>query len=185
MAAGHLEVAAVEVAAVAGKPRHRLPGYRKQVFLGIIRGMSYRNDRTKYLLLARVFILLAFIGIGILIFTNLGHDPSQIAFSLIAYVISVAALIMTTLQSLSISRQVQTTERAARLVHETAQQLKALVAEDHRLEREIRQDIRLDHEIIAILEEHGVGNSDAERHQVATRIAQKLTPAANGVVKKH
>ena len=141
--------------------------------------MSYRNDRTKYILLARVFVLLAFVGIGVLIFTNLGHDPSQVAFSLIAYVISVAALIMTTLQSLSISRQVQTTERAARLVHETAEQLKALVAEDHRLEREIRQDIRLDHEIIAILEEHGVGESDDERHQVASRIAQKLSPSSS------
>ncbi|RYX78367.1 hypothetical protein EON76_05725 [bacterium] len=143
--------------------------------------MSYRNDRTKYILLARVFVLLAFVGVGVLIFTNLGHDPSQVAFSLIAYVISVAALIMTTLQSLSISRQVQTTERAARLVHETAEQLKALVAEDHRLEREIRQDIRLDHEIIAILEEHGVGESDDERHQVASRIAQKLStsPSSN------
>ncbi len=146
--------------------------------------MSYRNDRTKYILLARVFVLLAFVGIGVLIFTNLGHDPSQVAFSLIAYVISVAALIMTTLQSLSISRQVQTTERAARLVHETAEQLKALVAEDHRLEREIRQDIRLDHEIIAILEEHGVGESDDERHQVASRIAQKLSTSSSSTKKQ-
>lgn len=146
--------------------------------------MSYRNDRTKYILLARIFVLLAFVGIGILIFTNLGHDPSQVAFSLIAYVISVAALIMTTLQSLSISRQVQTTERAARLVHETAEQLKALVAEDHRLEREIRQDIRLDHEIIAILEEHGVGDSDDERHKVASRIALKLNPTLAKVEKR-
>lgn len=146
--------------------------------------MSYRNDRTKYILLARVFVLLAFVGIGVLIFTNLGHDPSQVAFSLIAYVISVAALIMTTLQSLSISRQVQTTERAARLVHETAEQLKALVAEDHRLEREIRQDIRLDHEIIAILEEHGVGESDDERHQVASRIAQKLSTSSSSTEKQ-
>ena len=146
--------------------------------------MSYRKDRTKYILLARVFVLLAFVGIGVLIFTNLGHDPSQVAFSLIAYVISVAALIMTTLQSLSISRQVQTTERAARLVHETAEQLKALVAEDHRLEREIRQDIRLDHEIIAILEEHGVGESDDERHQVASRIAQKLSTSSSNAEKQ-
>ncbi|OGL21564.1 hypothetical protein A2707_06030 [Candidatus Saccharibacteria bacterium RIFCSPHIGHO2_01_FULL_45_15] len=146
--------------------------------------MSYRNDRTKYIFLARIFVLVAFIGVGILIFTNVGHDPSQIAFSLIAYVISVAALIMTTLQSLSISRQVQTTERAARLVHETAEQLKALVAEDHRLEREIRQDIRLDHEIITILEEHGVGDSDTERHQVATRIAQRLNSTTGSIEKR-
>lgn len=82
---------------------------------------------------------------------------------------------MTTLQSLSIARQVQLTERAAREVRETGTQLEALIREDHRLEREIRQDIKLDHEIIAVLEEHGVGDDDEQRHVVAKRIAQKLS----------
>lgn len=81
---------------------------------------------------------------------------------------------MTTLQSLSISRQVRMTERAARLVHETAEQLERLVKEDHKLEREIREDIRLDREIIAVLEDHGVGENDEERRAVATNISSKI-----------
>ena len=109
-----------------------------------------------------------------LIYASLGDDPSHLVFSLIAFVISVAALIMTTLQSLSISHQVRVTEKAARLVHETAQQLEQLVKEDHRLEREIREDIKLDRAIIAILEEHGVGDTDEARHAVAQRIAMKI-----------
>ena len=126
-------------------------------------------------MLAKIFVILSVTGAGILIFTSVGHDPSQLAFSLIAFIISVAALIMTTLQSLSIARQVQLTERAAREVRETGTQLEALIREDHRLEREIRQDIKLDHEIIAVLEEHGVGDDDEQRHVVAKRIAQKLS----------
>lgn len=139
---------------------------------------SYQTDRTRYLMLARIFVIISVIGIGILIYTSLGDDPSHLAFSLIAFVISVAALIMTTLQSLSISRQVRVTERAARLVHETAQQLEALVKEDHKLEREIREDIKLDREIIAVLEDHGVGDNDTQRHEVARRIASKLNKTA-------
>lgn len=136
--------------------------------------MSYRSDRSRYLLLAKIFVILSVIGIGVLIYTSLGDDPTHLAFSLIAFVISVAALIMTTLQSLSISRQVRMTERAARLVHETAEQLEQLVKEDHKLEREIREDIRLDREIISVLEDHGVGESDEERQTVAQRIASKI-----------
>ena len=136
--------------------------------------MSYKDIRIRYLLLARIFVLLTVLGIGILIFTSIGDDPSHLAFSLIAFVISCAALVMTTLQSMSIARQVQITERAARLVHETGEQLKSLVLEDRKLEREIRQDIQLDHAIIGILEEHGIGDDEEERHRVAKQIAHKV-----------
>lgn len=70
------------------------------------------------------------------------------------------------------------TERAARLVHETAEQLELLVKEDHRLEREIREDIKLDRAIIAVLEDHGVGENDEQRHSVAKKITSKLKQAA-------
>ncbi len=139
---------------------------------------SYKNDRSRYILLAKIFVIIAVVGAGMLIYASVGDDPSHVAFSLIAFVISVAALIMTTLQSLSISRQVRMTERAARLVHETAGQLERLVKEDHRLEREIREDIRLDRAIIAVLEDHGVGDSDEQRNTVARKITRKLNEVA-------
>lgn len=136
--------------------------------------MSYKNDQSHYIILARVFVLLSVIGLGVLIVANLGDDPSHLAFSLIAFVISVAALLMTILQSSSIAHQVHVTERAAREIRVTGEQLKELASSDHLLATEIRQDIKLDHEIIAILEEHGVGDDDEQRHTVAKRIAQKL-----------
>lgn len=136
--------------------------------------MSYKDDRTLYMLLVRVFVVLSIIGIAALIVTSLQTNPSQIAFSLIAFIISVAALVMTTLQSLSIARQVRVTEKAARLVHLASQQIEALVKEDQKMEREIREDLKIDQAIIAVLEEHGVGDNEHDRRQVATRIAQIL-----------
>jgi hypothetical protein len=136
--------------------------------------MSIKNTQSFYINLVRIFIVVAVIGVAILIYTSLQDDPSNLAFSLIAFVISVAALVMTTLQSLSIARQVRITEKAARLVQETSGELKYLVKEDRKLEHDIRQDIKLDHEIIAVLEEFGIGENEDERRKVATRITKKL-----------
>lgn len=134
--------------------------------------MNYKNDRTVYLLLLKMFVVIAVAGVAALIYASLQGDPSDFAFSLIAFVVSVAALVMTTLQSLSIARQVKITEKAARLVNDSSDKIEALVVEDHKLEKEIRQDIKLDQEIVSVLEELNVGQSPEERHSVATRIAK-------------
>ena len=119
--------------------------------------MGIKNTQSLYINLIRVFVSIAIIGVALLIYTSLQDDPSNFAFSLIAFVISVAALVMTTLQSLSIARQVRITEKAARLVNETSEELGYLVKEDRKLEKEIRHviepgDIRLWQLV------HGTGN---------------------------
>ncbi len=105
---------------------------------------------------------------------NEKNERLFIAFSLIAFIISVAALVMTTLQSASIAHQVRVTNHAARLVRETGEQLEKLVKEERSLEREIRRDLMVDEEIVTILEEYGIGNSKSERLKVAARIAEKV-----------
>lgn len=137
--------------------------------------MKTKTERPFYLLL-QLFIVMAIIGGGMLLYANLGSDDiPAIGFSLIAFTVSVAALVMTTLQSISIARQVRVTQRSARLVHESSLKLEALVDENRRLERTIRKDIKLDHEIITILEEYGIGKNEAERRNVATRITKSVT----------
>lgn len=135
--------------------------------------MSRKSDRIFFVLIL-VFIIIAAIGLIFLVVTNIGKNPSDIAFSLIAFVISVAALVMTTLQSVSIARQVRITTRAARLVGESTEQLSMLVKEEHVIEKEIRQDIAMDQEIFSILEEYGIGDNQDERKKVATKIAEKV-----------
>lgn len=122
----------------------------------------------------RVFVLISALGIVILILTNYDKDPSDIAFSLIAFVISVAALIMTTLQSASIAQQVRVTYKATQLVKESAEELHALVKEERILEKEIRQDIAMDQEIMGVLEEYGIGDNQDERQKVAAAVRTKV-----------
>lgn len=136
--------------------------------------MSRRDDRRFYFNLLKIFIVIAFVGVITLIYTSLTTDPTDIVFSLIAFVISVAALIMTTLQSLSISRQVRITERAMELMRATDSQLEDLVDEDKKLSREIREDLALDRKIVEVLEEVGVGDTLEDRHEVARRIASRV-----------
>lgn len=81
---------------------------------------------------------------------------------------------MTTLQSLSISRQVRITERAMELMRETDNQLEKLADEERKLSREIRQDLALDRKIVEVLEEVGVGNSADDRREVARKIAERV-----------
>ena len=140
------------------------------------RAMSYKDIRSRYILLARIFIVLAVFGLAALILTNTGEDPSHVTFSMIAFVISVAALLLTTIQSTTIVKQMQLTERAVREVRETGERLQSLITKDQRLASEIRHDIALDQEIIAALEEYGLGATDKERHAVAKHIQAKLKP---------
>lgn len=136
--------------------------------------MSYQSDRRFYTNLIKVFAVLAFIGIAVLVYTSYTTDLADIAFSLIAFMISVAALVMTTLQSLSISRQVRITERAMELMRETDNQLEKLVDEERKLSKEIHQDLLLDRKIVEVLEEVGVGSSAEDRHEVARKIASRV-----------
>lgn len=135
--------------------------------------MTEKNEKMFFILL-RVFIVISVIGLLILVATNINKNPTDIAFSVIAFIISVAALVMTTLQSVSIARQVRITQKAARLVNETGHQLELLVKEDRIIEREIRKDIEMDKEIMQVLEEYGIGNNESERKQVASQIAKKV-----------
>lgn len=136
--------------------------------------MGYQSDRKFYTSLIRVFIVLAFIGIVVLIYTSYTTDLADIAFSFIAFMISVAALVMTTLQSLSISRQVRITERAMELMRETEHRIEELAGEERKLSKEIRQDLLLDRKIVEVLEEVGVGDNAEERRKVARKIASRV-----------
>lgn len=134
------------------------------------------NNKSEliFFVLLRIFVGIAIVGLLVLFLTNLGKRPSDIAFSLIAFIISVAALVMTTLQSVSILRQVKVTKKAAKLVQESSDMIQLLIKEDKTMERALREDLALDREIIVALEEHGIGNNEEERKAVAKTIKKRL-----------
>lgn len=82
---------------------------------------------------------------------------------------------MTTLQSLTIARQLRVTERAAELVRESSSRIEVLTQQDGELAKEIHKDVRFDREIIAALEELGLGESAEERHKAAAHIKKRVT----------
>lgn len=139
--------------------------------------MAHKNGQSVYYLLVKITAIVAIIGAGLLLYTGI-DTPGTTVFSLIAFTISVVALVMTTLQSVLIARQVRVTERAARLVHETGLRLERLETEDRLLERDIRKDILLDREIIGVLEEFGIGDNEEERKKVAQHISHKVKRTA-------
>ncbi|OGL33571.1 hypothetical protein A3F64_02455 [Candidatus Saccharibacteria bacterium RIFCSPHIGHO2_12_FULL_42_8] len=134
------------------------------------------NNKSEFVffILLRIFVGIAIVGLIVLFLTNLEKRPSDVAFSLIAFIISVAALVMTTLQSVSILRQVKVTQKAAKLVKESSDMIELLIKEDKTMERALREDLALDREIIVALEEHGIGNNEEERKAVAKTIKKRL-----------
>lgn len=135
--------------------------------------MKSKSEQIFFVLL-RIFVGIAIIGLIVLFITNLDKRPSDIAFNVIVFMISVAALVMTTLQSVSILRQVRVTKKAARLVKQSSDMIELLIKEDRTMEKVLREDMALDQEIIAALEEHGVGNNEGERQAVAKTIKHRL-----------
>lgn len=134
------------------------------------------NNKSEliFFVLLRIFVGIAIVGLIVLFLTNLDKRPSDVAFSLIAFIISVAALVMTTLQSVSILRQVKVTKKAAKLVQESSDMIQLLIKEDKTMERALREDLALDREIVVALEEHGLGNNEEERKAVAKSIKKRL-----------
>lgn len=134
--------------------------------------MSRRNYTKVYERLLILFMGLSAVGIAILLWNSLDEHPGVVAFSLIAFTISAAALLMSTYQNFATIRQLRMMESMLRTMREAARDVEELAAEDRKLEREIRQDMKLDQEVIAILEEYGVGDSADDRRAVAKRLAR-------------
>lgn len=131
-----------------------------------------QRQKSLYTKLVWVFIAISAVGVGILFYESMVGQSDAVLFSLIVFVISISALIMTTLQGISADRQMRLTESILRKTNQSNRNMEQLVAEDRKLASDIRKDMALDQEVIAILEEYGVGSNADERHRVAKRLAQ-------------
>lgn len=85
----------------------------------------------------------AIIGIILLIYTRWQSGPSAI-FDLMAYIVSIAALAMTTLQSISIARQVRITQDGSEKIEGAVNKLEELIKNEKATTQELRKDIKLD-----------------------------------------
>lgn len=134
--------------------------------------MTRRSYTKPYERLLVGFMALIIIGVAALLVNSLESQPEVVVFSLVAFAVSAAALLMTTYQSFSTARQLRMMESMMRAMREASHDFEELAAEDRKLERELKADLALDHKIIAVLEEYGVGDDEATRRQVAQRLAR-------------
>lgn len=131
------------------------------------------RQKSLYTKLVWVFIAIAAVGVAILFYESMIGQSNTVLFSLVVFVISIAALIMTTLQGISADRQLRLIETIMRDTRESSHNMEQLVEEDRKLGRDIRKDMILDQEVVSILEQYGVGDNAEVRHEVASKIASK------------
>ena len=106
--------------------------------------MNKKNER-KFILILQVTAGVAVVGIALLIYTRWQNGPSAI-FDLMAYVVSIAALAMTTLQSISISKQMKVTQDGSDKIEATVAKLEELIANEKVTTQTLKKDIKLDEE---------------------------------------
>ena len=131
-----------------------------------------KNEEMPQIVL-RVTIVLAIVGSLILLVTRKDTGPS-LAFDLLAYVISIMAVVLTTLQSIAIARQVRLTRHSAAQVTEAVNKLEELVVTDKKLTKIILKDSELDAQIVLALANYGVGKSAQEREKIAKFVSKKI-----------
>ena len=131
-----------------------------------------KNEEMPQIVL-RVTIVLAIVGSLILLVTRKDTGPS-LAFDLLAYVISIMAVVLTTLQSIAIARQVRLTRHSAAKVTEAVNKLEELVVADKKLSKIILKDSELDAQIVLALADYGVGKSAQEREKIAKFVSKKI-----------
>lgn len=134
--------------------------------------LTGKNEEVPHIVL-RITIVIAIIGSLILLITRKDAGPS-LAFDMLAYAISVMALVLTTLQSIAIARQVRLTRHSAAKVTEAVNTIEQLIAADKKLTKVIRQDSELDAEIVMALADYGIGKNAKEREKIARSVAKKI-----------
>lgn len=134
--------------------------------------MEYKNEEVFHTIL-RITMIVAITASIALLITKRDAGPT-VAFDLLAYVISFVALILTTLQSISIAQQVRITRHASAKITEALHSIEELVAVDKKLSREVARDAALDEQIIAVLAKHGVGENGEQREKIAKAVARNV-----------
>lgn len=133
---------------------------------------SQENEEMPHIVL-RVTFVIAIVGALILLVTRKDAGPS-LAFDLLAYVVSIMAVVLTTLQSIAIARQVRLTRHSTAKVTEVVGKLEKLIIADNELAKIVRQDSKIDAKIVEALSEYGVGESILERETIARAVSKKI-----------
>ncbi len=131
---------------------------------------SHRAERIFYILLILITIV-AFIGLFLLI---MQAKTAELAlFELLAFSISITAVILAILGAISNVHQARVTRRIVRDLHQAVEELHDINADNESIKRAIGRDYALAKDIAEALAEAGMLDDDA-RHQVARQVEHKV-----------
>lgn len=137
--------------------------------------MTKRLSKTKLLFIALSGVVLA--GLALLVSSQV-FSFGGFAFEVVAYALSVIALILAILSVLNSIRQNRIMNRMVRDVHAAVLGLKEVASSnaaiEEMIETEIEEENRMNKAITDVLAEHGVGSTDKVRALIARKVSHRL-----------
>lgn len=131
-----------------------------------------QNERASHLVL-RFITVFAILG-SVILLINKRDSGTVLAYELLVYAISISALTLTTLQSISIARQIRMTRRSTGKITEAVNKLEELEAVERQLTRIVMHDEQIEKVIVKALHQAKVGANDKERARIAKIVRAEL-----------
>jgi len=128
-------------------------------------------DKTKALIGALFVVVL--IGLILLVGRQV-FSYSGLAFDVLTYVLSIVALALAVLSVVNSLRQNRILGRMVREVHSSIAELKEVAESTDEMEREMREEFRMNKVITDVLSEYGIGDDPKVRHAIAKRVTHRL-----------
>lgn len=114
-------------------------------------------------------LVLIFFFLGWVFLKGQDKGPSG-AFQALAFIISAVALIMTTLQSVLIRKQMIETRKNTKIMSDAANQITSLLVNDEEQTEIMNQDLELDKILIDVLTGHGLHNDKVLLNTLRSKI---------------
>ena len=116
------------------------------------------------------------VGLGLLLARQV-LDVAGVAFDVMTYILSVAALALAVLSVINSIHQQRAMRRMVREVHAAVTELEEVADTNEAIERKVRDEHRVSTAIAEVLAEYGMGENEKVRKAIAHRVGKKLKKA--------
>jgi len=128
-------------------------------------------DRARTLVI--LFIAVVLVGLALIISSQF-FSYSGIAFQVLTYALSILALVLAVLSVVNSIRQNRAMNRMVHDVHAAIAELREVTASNEEIEKELKDEYRMNKVITDVLSEYGIGDSERVRKSIARRVSHRL-----------
>ena len=128
-------------------------------------------DRSKTLVILVIAVVL--IGLALIISSEY-FSYSGLAFQVLTYALSILALVLAVLSVVNSIRQNRAMNRMVRDVHAAIAELKEVTASNEEIEKELKDEYRMNKIITDVFSEYGIGDNEHVRKSIAKRVSRRL-----------